>query len=77
MKDWVIAVKAAMEARGVTVAQLAERTGCARGHMYRILKEEQTPTLSKAVAISSELGLRFEIKGATKKRRIKKPSSEK
>lgn len=69
MKEWVAAVKEAMEAQHISVAELAERSGCARGYMYRILSEEHVPTLTKAIAISRQLGMQFEFKNNKRRKR--------
>lgn len=50
-----------LDAQVVTVAQLANRLGCSRQHIYNILHGERQPTLEFAERLATELGLSIKL----------------
>lgn len=61
---------AELDAQVVTVAQLADRLGCSRQHIYNILNDHRKPTLDFAEKLASELGLTLSLIVETKSRKI-------
>lgn len=57
MASFIEQIKACMDKRGMTIAQLAEESGVTRAYLYRILDEKQTPSMEIADEIAKALGL--------------------
>lgn len=61
MDQFVAIVNRELERQQMAVADLAERAGCGRQYLYRVLNGEHSVSIKKAADIAGALGITIKI----------------
>lgn len=59
-------VRQAINAKSVSVKELADTCGVSREYIYKILREDSHPTVPVAEKLASAVGLQFTLKKASR-----------